>query len=204
MQVLLKSISTLIEEIDNLQLTTEQKKKIQSSLANVKSVIKDRAIPSLVASGIVDNSVVKQSVEGELIYRAIFSSWSTIPTTNLHQMSEGDRVRNGANGITGIYVHKDRNIIQLLEGQQDQVQSLLEKIELDKRHTHFTLLYAAPNQPRMFSQYFNGCHDHNREAYSKLMSILRGLKVIQYAVENLDYGVKPMPIPHRIVRYTAG
>lgn len=61
------------------------------------------------------------------------------------------RVFNAVNGITGVLVFDGERFCQYVEGPQAAVQSLVERIEHDPRHTGFTTLLDAPwSGPRVY------------------------------------------------------
>lgn len=69
-----------------------------------------------------------------------------------HPMSDGElcellsqaRARNQARGITGFLIYRDREFMQLIEGEEAQVRALFERIESDPRHMHVYCLWDGP------------------------------------------------------------
>lgn len=60
------------------------------------------------------------------------------------------QTNNAYNDITGILLHSDGNILQLIEGPEHAVEELFSKIENDERHTQIMVLYRKQVQSRDF------------------------------------------------------
>jgi hypothetical protein len=54
------------------------------------------------------------------------------------------RAYNRARGITGLLVYRDREFMQLIEGERDEVMALFEMIERDPRHLKLHRLWDGP------------------------------------------------------------
>lgn len=55
--------------------------------------------------------------------------------------------------ITGALIYHDGNFIQLLEGPEENVLTIYEKIKKDKRHVSVTTLVQSPIQQREFESW---------------------------------------------------
>ena len=64
--------------------------------------------------------------------------------------------RNAANEVTGLLLHSDGNIIQIIEGPQDAVKALYAKIAKDRRHRGVTLMSSKAIEQRDFPKYKMG------------------------------------------------
>jgi acylphosphatase len=64
--------------------------------------------------------------------------------------------RNSERGITGLLLHSDGNIIQVIEGEKTAVESLFEKIERDTRHHQIMVLSRKFVEQRDFPEYKMG------------------------------------------------
>ena len=64
------------------------------------------------------------------------------------------RNNNSQIGITGMLLHKDGNFIQAIEGPEDQVRKLLEKIRKDSRHRGVITLVEGYTDQRQFDTPF--------------------------------------------------
>ena len=66
------------------------------------------------------------------------------------------RKHNARQGISGMLLFEGRSFLQVLEGEQAQVDALLEKIRGDARHTKTTLLLREPIERRSFADWTMG------------------------------------------------
>ena len=74
-----------------------------------------------------------------LVY--ISTASSLLTEEELTNILTRSRQKNSALGITGILLYFNGNIIQVLEGQQDQVARVYERIKRDPRHNQLIELY---------------------------------------------------------------
>ncbi len=68
---------------------------------------------------------------------------STAPSLSRDEVNailESSARNNPANGITGLLLYNGRNFLQLLEGEEGELVSLMVKIEHDPRHTGISML----------------------------------------------------------------
>lgn len=60
-----------------------------------------------------------------------------------------DSVRNNsAQGVTGLLLYNGRNFLQLLEGNAEALDALMERIKSDPRHDGFSVLYRGVSESR--------------------------------------------------------
>jgi len=88
-----------------------------------------------------------------LIYQIVYSSLASekMPKSKLYQILRHARLENGKRNVTGILVFADNMFFQVLEGEEDVVRSLMQKITPDKRHRDVKIIFegllAAPAFP---------------------------------------------------------
>jgi hypothetical protein len=77
-----------------------------------------------------------------MTYQIIYSSESATPMQmeDLEEILEHARRNNSRSGITGALVYVDGVFLQILEGDTEVVQELMEKISRDVRHETVTVL----------------------------------------------------------------
>ncbi len=77
-----------------------------------------------------------------MTYQTIYSSEATIPmqSDDLEELLEKARRKNGGLSISGALVYTDGLFLQILEGDRDHVQALMDRIRKDVRHEHVTVL----------------------------------------------------------------
>lgn len=85
-------------------------------------------------------------------YRLIYSSEATaeMERTDLEQMLEESRLRNARRGITGVLVFVDGVFLQVLEGEQDDVEDLMTSIRRDPRHRNIKVFHEEEIDRRAF------------------------------------------------------
>lgn len=64
-------------------------------------------------------------------------------------------------GITGILLYKEGNFIQVLEGEEQAVRTLFQKIEQDPRHLGVIVLLQGVEAERQFPDWSMGFRDLN-------------------------------------------
>ena len=67
--------------------------------------------------------------------------------------------RNAKVGLTGLLLYKDGNIIQAIEGEEQAVRALFERIKKDPRHRGVIILAQEPIQERSFPRWGMGFRD---------------------------------------------
>ena len=68
----------------------------------------------------------------------------------LEEILAASRKNNAAVGVTGMLLYLDGNFLQLLEGEREEVETLYERILLDKRHGGAIALSRAEVEERLF------------------------------------------------------
>jgi hypothetical protein len=66
------------------------------------------------------------------------------------------QTNNQQHGITGILLYNSGNFMQLIEGDDAEVEGLYEKIRKDKRHSDVTLLFKETITHRNFENWLMG------------------------------------------------
>lgn len=75
---------------------------------------------------------------------------------DLAGLLEQSRERNERYGITGMLLYKNRRFIQLLEGEEENVQKIFRSIARDERHYDVQLLWSHYAQYREFPDWTMG------------------------------------------------
>jgi hypothetical protein len=92
------------------------------------------------------------------------------------------RTFNQPHGITGMLLYRDDFFIQALEGEQETVMALYEKIAQDPRHHHILIIHQEPIQNRCFSQWSMGfnhisdAHVEEVEGFSTFLEDTRDMR----------------------------
>ncbi|WPJ94773.1 BLUF domain-containing protein [Coraliomargarita algicola] len=90
----------------------------------------------------------------QIIY--ISTAETTLTESALLELLSESQKRNEARGITGLLLHSDNNIIQIIEGPEDATKALYKKISKDPRHRGVTLMSSKAIEHRDFPQYKMG------------------------------------------------
>jgi hypothetical protein len=73
-----------------------------------------------------------------------------MPKSKLYKILVDSRVSNKLADVTGLLVYVDGNFLQVLEGEQEVVAALFEKISRDRRHKDVKVVYKASIDRRTF------------------------------------------------------
>jgi len=74
----------------------------------------------------------------------------------LLEILASSQTRNANRDITGLLLHADGNIIQVMEGPEHEVKPLYDKVATDTRHSGVTLISSRAIHRRDFSDYKMG------------------------------------------------
>ncbi|TPG62962.1 BLUF domain-containing protein [Hymenobacter nivis] len=92
------------------------------------------------------------------LHRLVYQSSATV-FLNEHELEAvltKSRAWNTAHGLTGLLLHCDGGLLQVLEGPADEVHGIFARIRRDARHTHVTKLADGPVDQRCFAQWSMG------------------------------------------------
>jgi len=97
----------------------------------------------------------------QIIY--ISSAKAELTEDALLELLASSQKRNAARGITGLLLHADGSIIQVMEGPEDAVKNLYQKVAADSRHGVVTLIANRSIEQRDFPEYKMGFKRARRE-----------------------------------------
>jgi hypothetical protein len=91
-----------------------------------------------------------------LIYASVATQ--TFGALQLAELLQKARTSNELHGLTGMLLHSDSDgsFFQVLEGEPAAIDQLLQKLLLDKRHSHLTLIIREPITERSFAGWTMG------------------------------------------------
>jgi hypothetical protein len=92
----------------------------------------------------------------QIIYAS--SATQDFGAPELAELLEKSRASNEALGLTGMLLHaeRDHSFFQVLEGEPRNIDVLLQKLLLDKRHSHLTIIIREPIARRSFAEWTMG------------------------------------------------
>lgn len=70
------------------------------------------------------------------MHHLIYPSWATVPVTDalLQELLAESRIYNALHEMTGVLLYGNGQFVQVLEGEEEAVQALYERIKRDPRH----------------------------------------------------------------------
>lgn len=107
-----------------------------------------------------------------LVYRSLASDSFDVP--EIYKMLGDARNYNATHQITGCLLYHNKQFLQLLEGDEEEVIPLFERISKDPRHTDLTILSQSPLKNRIFNEWSMAFHDYGQNgsaAYVKMKQI---------------------------------
>jgi hypothetical protein len=106
----------------------------------------------------------------------ISSATALLSEQDLVRMLTKIRPLNQQQGITGMMLYRDGNIIQTIEGPDDVVMNVFKKIEADVRHKDVMVLLKESVERRQFPEWSMGFHNVSKipeEALEGFSAFLR-------------------------------
>jgi hypothetical protein len=103
-----------------------------------------------------------------LIYASVATQ--AFGASQLTQLLEKSRASNGRLGLTGMLLHSDSDgsFFQVIEGGHAAVDNLLQKLLLDGRHSHLTMIIREPIAERSFDGWTMGFSSVSPEKLRKI------------------------------------
>jgi uncharacterized membrane protein (DUF373 family) len=86
----------------------------------------------------------------------ISSATQPMSTQELLELLQQCRKNNAGNGVTGMLLYSNATFLQVLEGEEKIIDSLVEKIRTDPRHTHLQILHRKTIERRQYSDWSMG------------------------------------------------
>jgi hypothetical protein len=88
----------------------------------------------------------------------VYISYAEHPFTDLElvELLQKARENNKRQQITGILLYAQQRFIQVLEGEEEEVRDLFERIAGDPRHRKVTVVLEGQHTQRMFSKWSMG------------------------------------------------
>jgi hypothetical protein len=91
-----------------------------------------------------------------LIYASVAAQ--NFEASQLSELLQKARAANERCGLTGMLLHvdSDGSFFQAIEGETEAIDQLLERLFLDKRHSHLTTIIREPIAKRSFQEWTMG------------------------------------------------
>lgn len=104
----------------------------------------------------------------------VYTSEATVPfdDAGLDAVLRHARRWNFDHGLTGLLLHCDGRIMQVLEGEEEELRPLLGRIAADLRHRNLVLLADGPIAQRAFPDWSMGFAPLDPAAHERLSGFL--------------------------------
>jgi hypothetical protein len=111
-----------------------------------------------------------QSLE-HLIYASVAAA--PFEASQLAELLQKSRASNERLGLTGMLLHSDSDgsFFQVLEGEAAAIDQLYQKLLLDKRHSHLTVIIREPIAERSFADWSMGFSSVSPEKLRKVAGL---------------------------------
>lgn len=93
--------------------------------------------------------------KGKSMYELLYTSVSSrgLNEDELIDIQQVSMQNNFTYNVTGMLVYYDREIMQLLEGEEEDVKALYQRIQRDERHTLMNVFYQGEINERAFDKW---------------------------------------------------
>jgi len=125
----------------------------------------------------------------------VYVSFSSeeLSEAELQSLLKEVRSKNEQQQVTGLLLHNDGSFIQVIEGRQQTIQELFERIKKDSRHTNVVKLLEEPIKKRAFPDWSMGFRKISPEqssaipGFSNFMHEDNPVKTIQGSTRQVVY-----------------
>jgi hypothetical protein len=87
---------------------------------------------------------------------------------NLLDLLHTSRGYNTIDNISGLLMHRNGYFLQIIEGEQDVVENLFQRLSNDTRHKNIKMILDRTVESRLFSNWAMGCADFDEPELSML------------------------------------
>lgn len=104
------------------------------------------------------------------MYELVYSSTAspTLTPEDINAILETARAFNASHGITGCLLYHQGQFLQILEGEQEIIEGLYQKIHRDRRHVNLMLLTEGDKEERVFNQWSMAFHELSNDDVQNL------------------------------------
>ena len=110
----------------------------------------------------------------QIIYRSVTTAPSGRAADDIPAILREAVARNGLEGITGLLYTEQDSFLQVIEGPEESILSLLQSLEADDRHRDLQILLDQPIDRREFGDWTMACRDRREssDAFDERMRVL--------------------------------
>jgi hypothetical protein len=108
------------------------------------------------------------------LYTLVYLSSATDALTDeeLGNILKISRTNNSQIGVSGVLIYCDGNILQVLEGLEENVYKVFNKIKADPRHTNLITLQSRDISVRNFENWSMGYRTSNKAEFKQIEGYL--------------------------------
>lgn len=99
-----------------------------------------------------------------LVYRSVADTAFILP--EIYSMLSKAKEYNSEHQITGCLLYHNSSFLQLLEGEEQEVHQLFDKISKDARHHNVTIIQEEAREKRLFERWSMAFHDYGQNGMS--------------------------------------
>ena len=99
-----------------------------------------------------------------IVYRSVADDSFDLP--GIYSMLSRARDYNTSNGITGCLLYHNSKFLQLLEGEEEKIEGLFQKISSDSRHRQVEIIEQGILDTRLFNEWSMAFHDYGQNGQS--------------------------------------
>jgi hypothetical protein len=104
-----------------------------------------------------------------LVYRSVADESFDLP--EIYGMLSKAKDYNAEHGITGCLLYHNNQFLQLLEGKENEVSQLFQKISADPRHKDVSIIEKANSEHRLFNDWGMAFHDYGQNGMSAYLKL---------------------------------
>ena len=120
-----------------------------------------------------------------LVYRSVAVENFELP--DIYKMLSDARLFNSRHNITGCLLFHDNQFLQLLEGEEKEVERLFRRIKKDSRHHKLEIICEERSSIRLFDEWSMAFHDYGLNGTSANLK----LNQIDHFFQKSDAFMKP-------------
>ena len=120
-----------------------------------------------------------------LVYRSVAVENFELP--DIYKMLSDARLFNSRHNITGCLLFHDNQFLQLLEGEEKEVERLFLRIKKDSRHHKLEIICEERSSIRLFDEWSMAFHDYGLNGSSANLK----LNQIDHFFQKSDAFMKP-------------
>ena len=111
-----------------------------------------------------------------IVYMSEYVGNTNSMFSDIGDIITASKANNPKRGVTGILLYHKGKFVQVIEGEEDELKKLMQKIEKDERHKNLTYLVNEEINERGFDQWnmdFFNLSDKDKLDYEQMKEISR-------------------------------